>query len=276
MVHLIQHSNDYGENKIIPMKNHKIQHIFYLKLLTLLIFLNSCSSNKETPVLKEPWIEKPVSKWPELVMTNSVEFADTTYTNIGNAFFIDTGSDTLAVTCKHIFMLFREETNNKIDLYDNFRSWKIYPKGKTEKLLQLGNLVNRNSNEETGEFNTLKSRDWLIFRLNEKSKFTPLKIRTRPVSEREIVYTVGWAYKQHTEFPSLVKMQVYKNLGPYFYVNTLTQNVDPAGRSGSPVIDKNGYLVGIVSGAEGNLGVIGGVPYLMQQLVNYNIKLVQR
>ena len=247
-----------------------IRHLKYLLLNILLLSLSSCS-NKKAPVLKEPWIEKPVSEWPELVMTNAVEFSDTIYKNFGNAFLVDTGSDTLAITCKHIFMLFRAETNNKIDLYDNFRSWKIFPKGKADKSLQLGSLINRNSNEETGEFNTLKSRDWIIFRLDEKSKFTPLKIRTRPVSEREIVYTVGWPYKQHTGFPSLVKMQVYKNLGVCFYVTTLTKNVDPAGRSGSPVIDKNGYLVGIVSGAEGKLGVMGGVPYLIQQLDNFNI-----
>ena len=253
-----------------PIKKYKAKYQNYLQLFILLLLFSSCST-KETPVLKEPWIEKTVSEWPELVMTNVVEFSDTTYKNIGNAFLIDTGSDTLAVTCKHIFMLFRTETNNKIDLYDNFRGWNIFPKGKTEKSLQLGNLINGNSNEETGEFNTLKSRDWIIFRLDEKSKFTPLKIRTRPVSEGEIVYTVGWAYKQHTVFPSLVKMQVYKNLGVYFYVNTLTQNVDAAGRSGSPVIDKNGYLVGIVSGAEGKLGVMGGVPYLIQQLDKYKI-----
>ncbi len=252
------------------MENCKFVYINHLLLFIFLLFFSSCS-NKETPVIKEPWIEKPVSEWPELVMTNSVEFADTTYKNIGNAFLIDTGSDTLAVTCKHIFMLFRAETNNKIDLNDNFRSWNIYPKGKVEKSLTMGSLINKNSNEETGEFNTLKSRDWIIFRLDEKLNFTPLKIRTKPVSEGEIVYTLGWAFEQNTENPSLLKMQVFKNLGVYFYINTLTQNVDPAGRSGSPVIDKNGYLVGIVSGAEGNLGIIGGIPYLIQQLDKFNI-----
>ena len=257
------------------MKKYKIQYRNYLLQLILLFLLSSCSNNK-APILKEPWIEKPVSEWPELVMTNTVEFADTTYRNIGNAFLIDTGSDTLAVTCKHLFMLFRTETNNKIDLTDNFRGWKIYPKGKVEKSHLLGELINKNGNEETGGFNTLKSRDWIIFRLNKKSEFTPLKIRTRPISKNEIVYAVGWAYKQDTKNPSLVKMQVYKNFGVYFYSNTLTQNVDPAGRSGSPVIDKNGYLVGIVSGAEGNLGVIGGISYLIQQLDKYNINYIPK
>ena len=41
---------------------------------------------------------------------------------------------------------------------------------------------------------------------------------------------------------------------------------------GSPVIDKNGYLVGIVSGQEGKLGVIGGIKYLTTMFDEYGIK----
>ena len=252
------------------MNKYQISTFKYTGVIFFWIFLSSCGNQKPT-VFKEPWVEKPVAEWPELVMTNSVEFADTTYSNIGNAFLVNTGSDTLAITCKHIFMLFGAKTQNKVYLYNNFNNWKIYPKGKYEKSVCLGELINKNSCEEIGAFNTLKSRDWIIFKLNGTTEFTPLKIRKRPVAEGEIVYAVGWAYKQFTKKPSLVKMQVYKNVGVYFYVNTLTQNVDAAGRSGSPVIDKNGYLVGIVSGAEGNLGVIGGVPYLTQQFDKYNI-----
>ena len=94
--------------------------------------------------------------------------------------------------------------------------------------------------------------------------FIPFKIRTKPVQEGEVIYCLGWPYKQKEGSPSLVKMEIFRNAGPYYYINTLTENVDPAGRSGSPVIDANGYLVGIVSGAEGNLGVICNVNYLDQ------------
>lgn len=204
-------------------------------------------------------------------MTNTIEFADTSYRNIGNAFLVDTGLDTIAVSCKHIFMLFRMETNNTINLNSNFRNWKIYPKGKPDKAIFLDQLINNNKDEETGQFNTLKDRDWIIFRTTEIADFTPLKIRWKPVSKGEIVYATGWSYKQTSENPSLIKMQVFKNMGNYFYTNTLTLNVDPAGRSGSPVIDKNGYLVGIVSGAEGKLGVMGAIPYLKQLFDNYKV-----
>lgn len=60
-------------------------------------------------------------------------------------------------------------------------------------------------------------------------------------------------------------------MGNYFYTQTMTPNVQPYGRSGSAVIDKNGYLVGIVSGAEGNLGVIGSVDYLREMFDQYGV-----
>lgn len=239
-----------------------------ITLLVLAFYFYSCKNEIEV-IPKETWVEKPVNDWPGLVMTNKVEFTDSTYNNIGNAFLIEADADTFAVTCKHIFMLFRDETQNSIYLDNNLKQWQIYPKGKPEKAIHLGELLNEDKNEETGQFNTLKVRDWIIFRTNEKSDFTPLKIRSRPVSNGEVVYALGWAFKQTSENPSLIKMQVFKNMGPYFYTNTLTENVDPAGRSGSPVIDKNGYLVGIASGAEGKLGVMCGVPYLIEQLAKY-------
>ena len=45
--------------------------------------------------------------------------------------------------------------------------------------------------------------------------------------------------------------------------------------SGSPVIDKNGYLVGIVSGQEGRLGIMGAVPYLTKMFDKYNVKYLE-
>ncbi|QGY42918.1 hypothetical protein GM418_04375 [Maribellus comscasis] len=91
-----------------------IRHLNFILSIVLLLFISSCGKTKET-ILKEAWIEKPVSEWPDLIMTNTVEFSDTTYKNIGDVFLVDTGSDTLAISCKHIFMIFRNETNNKIN-----------------------------------------------------------------------------------------------------------------------------------------------------------------
>lgn len=233
--------------------------VFLLLSFSLLI---ACSDSNESSE-KEEWAARPVSEWPEIVFTNDIVFRDTSYKGIGNSFLVDTGDDTMGVTCKHIFLVFSHEELPVIDLGDNFEEWKAYRKGDKDRPLVFGELINKDSNEAVDAFNTLKIRDWLLFDVRDiPAGFTPLKIRHEPLQKNEIIYSIGWPYRQKEGLPSLVKMQVFRNAGPYYYVNTVTENVDPAGRSGSPVIDTKGYLVGIVSGAEGNLGVIGNVNYL--------------
>lgn len=214
-------------------------------------------------MIKEEWTGKPVSEWPELVFTNDIQFKDTTYRGFGNSFLADTGEDTLGITCKHIFLAFTQHDLPVIDLGSEFVQWKAYIKGEEERYMIFGRMINKNSEEAVDAFNTLKTRDWLLFEVRDIPEgFTPLKIRWKPLQKDEIIYCLGWPYSQKEGLPSLVKMQVYSNEGPYYYVNTLTENIDPAGRSGSPVIDAYGYLVGIVSGTEGRMGVLGNVSYL--------------
>ncbi|HDZ40100.1 MAG TPA: serine protease [Bacteroidetes bacterium] len=230
-------------------------------LFSVLIMVSCGSSNEEAR--KEEWAGKPVSEWPDIVFTNDIQFKDTTYKGFGNSFLVDTGKDTLGLTCKHIFLAFTQHELPVIDLGSDFVQWKVYPKGEEERYIIFGRMINENREEAVDAFNTLKSRDWLLFEVDDIPEgFTPLRINKTPLQKDKIIYCLGWPYALKEGKPSLVKMQVFRNEGPYYYVNTLTENVDPAGRSGSPVIDANGFLVGIISGAEGNLGVVGNVNYL--------------
>ena len=249
-----------------------MRNYYYLFLIVIFI---SCQ-NQEKVIDKEPWIEKTSSQWPNFALTNTIKFTDTIYENIANSFLVDTGFDTVAVSCKHIFMVFKNNNLSSIDLGEDFISRSMHPKGDIEKNVQLSQLINENTNEPIGVFNTLKNRDWIIFKiLHTNNDIYPLKLRTTPLKKGEFVYSVGWAYKETSKSPSLVKMKVYQNLGNYYYILTESKNINPVGRSGSPVIDSNGYLVGIVSGAEGNLGVIGSVKYLTQLFDQYGIKYVK-
>lgn len=244
----------------------------YLYFLFLILIILGCQ-NQEKPIKKEPWIEKETSQWPNFALTNTIKFTDTIYKDIANSFLVDTGYDTIAVTCKHIFMVFRNNNLSTIDLGKNFESWDMYPKGLSNKNVQISQLINKNRNEPIGMFNTLKDRDWIIFKINDKhTDIYPLKIRTTPIKKGETIYAFGWGHNQTSKTPSLIKMKMYDNLGNYYYTLSKTENINPAGRSGSPVIDSNGYLVGIISGAEGNLGVIGSVKYLKELFDKYDIK----
>jgi hypothetical protein len=135
-------------------------------LISLLMPLG-CVQSKED-LASEPWIGKSHAEWPSFALTNTIEFTDTTFHNLANGFLIETRSDTLAVTCKHLFMVFQNHgLSNSIDPGENFIQWKMYPKGQRKKKVIAGPLLNRNSREEIGDFNTLKVRDWLVFEVKQ-------------------------------------------------------------------------------------------------------------
>ncbi len=245
------------------------------KLIAIALLSLTLGCKNETPIKKETWIEKPLSQWPTFALTNEISFKDTTYKDLANSFLINTGYDTLGISCKHLFMVFEYQIGfTSVDLGKNFNYWKLYPKNDTEKYVSVKRLINANSQEKIGQFNTLKVRDWILFEIDKNHVgLYPLKIRYTPVKAHEVVYAVGWGTKQKdNSMPALIKLQCYMNLGDYFYTRTLTKNIQFNGRSGSPVIDKNGYLVGITSGAEGKMGVMGSVTYLKKMFEKYNIK----
>ena len=244
-------------------------------LFFLLILIFSCTSKPENS--RESWIRDPVSDWPDFALTNEICFRDTTFSNLANGFLVNTGANTIAVSCKHIFMLFEKYLDlNSIDLGEDFISWKMYPKNKTDETVGLKRLINTDPNEPIGQFNSLKVRDWIIMEINEKNpEIYPLKIRHTPIKKSEIIYSVGWGMKQEDNSqPKIIKLQCIKSLHEYTFTKTITEGVLPHGRSGSPVIDKNGYLVGIVSGQEGSMGVMGNASYLRSLFDKYGIEYV--
>ncbi len=80
----------------------------------------------------------------------------------------------------------------------------------------------------------------------------------------------AFVYQQNN--PTLIKLKCYKNLADYYFIQTISNKSQPHDRSGSPVIDKICYLVGILSGAEGKLGVVGSVNYLRRMFDKYDIE----
>jgi hypothetical protein len=240
-------------------------------ILICIMLMFECKNSHQ--IIKESWIEKPVSSWPDFALTNEISFSDTTYYDIANSFLVNTGFDTIGVSCKHFFIVFQNQLGlNSIDLGNKFNYWNMYPKNHKEKTVSVKRLINTNSNEQIGQYNKIKDRDWIIFELEEKNtQLYPLKIRYTPVKSNEIVYAVGWGVNQKDNSkPALIKIQCYKNLGNYFYIKPSKNQ--PHGMSGSPVIDKNGFLVGIVSGQEGRLGIMGAVPYLAMMFDKYGIE----
>lgn len=227
----------------------------------------------------ESWVDRPVADWPDFALSNEVVFADTTYSFLANAFAVDTGADTVGVTCKHIFMVFRNQRDaESIALGDDFRAWTLRSSRDTARVLPTRRLINADPSEPIGDFAGIKSRDWLVFELEGWTDgIYPLKLRYTPVERGDTIYAVGRSLSgRHDPDPVPSPLRVFRAESTYYYVQPLDRGVDPVHTSGSPVIDENGYLVGLVSGAVGQLGVVAGVEYLRTVLDRHGVEYRRR
>ena len=235
----------------------------------------ACGSAPDSPgAPREAWVDRPVAEWPDFALSNRVVFEDTTYDYLANAFTVDTGADTVGATCKHLFMVFRNHRGTtSISLGDDFHDWTLRSSRDPERTVQVRRLINADPDEPIGDFAGIKDRDWLVFELGERSDgIHPLKIRYTPLERGESIYAVGRNRAQrHDRDPVPSPLRLFRAFGTHYYVQPLDPDIDPVDTSGSPVIDANGHLVGLVSGAVGRLGVVAGVEYLRRQLDRYDI-----
>jgi hypothetical protein len=223
---------------------------------------------------KEVWVDQPVSDWPDFVLSNDIAFADTTFSYLANAFVVDTGADTVGVTCKHIFMVLQNlRGTSSVALGDDFLGWTLRSSRDSTRMLRTQRLINEDPNESIGDFAGIKDRDWLIFELSDWDEGVyPLKVRYTAVKPGEVVYAIGRSRQgRHQPDPVLSPLRVYRTTPNYYYVDPLDPEIDAVATSGSPVTDQNGYLVGLVSGASGKLGVVAGVAYLRYLFDRYGI-----
>lgn len=240
--------------------------------LAALAAVPACGEDVRT-VPPEPWADRPVSSWPDLVLTNEVRFGDTTYHALANAFLVDTGLDTVGVTVKHLFLVFaRDRGLPTVDFGEGYEGWRFRSVRDPDRVVGA-RLLNRDPAEPIGEFSGLKDRDWLVFRLERPiPDVHPLKVRFAPIEPGEVVYAVGRsAARRHEPDPAVVPLRRFRAAGSYYYVQPMDPDADPVETSGSPVIDAGGHLVGIVSGAVGELGVVGGVAYLQELLDRHGV-----
>jgi hypothetical protein len=214
-----------------------------------------------------------VAEWPDFALTNDIAFTDTTYTGTANAFLVDTGADTVAVTVKHIFMaleLWRDDMTG-IDPGPDLVAWRFRSSRDPSRRVE-GRLLNADPGEPIGDFASLKDRDWLVFAIDSvPDGVYPLKVRWTPVERGARIRAVGRSLRRRdARDPVLSPLVVYQAAGTYYYVQP-QRDTDPQHTSGSPVIDRDGYLVGIVSGAVGRLGVVSGVAYLRRVLEAHGV-----
>lgn len=236
----------------------------YLHVVLLIFILSTFNSNVTwgtDQAVSTHWINAPQDRWPQITMINQIDYIDSHHPIAGCAFLLDTGTDTLAVTAKHILTYFKSKSMTSVAFNGTLKRWKMFPKNNPGDSVIVGKLINEDPLEPID--NIPVNNDWLLFHVEEKTpNITPLTFRTEPLVKGEPVFVVGWRYSD-TECPQVIyKGAFVKEEDGSILISTekLADNKMP-GLSGSPVIDSGGRLIGLMSKKAGKLERPSSIAY---------------
>ena len=229
-----------------------------MKTKTNLLFqLAMCFSLLGFAQQKESWVEKPISQWPKIALINQVQFKNgdryihSSFKYAGTGFLIDNGKDTLAATAKHVLWIAKNKQSKATEINAALKAWIMRPKGNTQDSAIIGELLNEDPNEVLeGKGSTIQDRDWIVFKVKKSSPdLYPLKPRYRQVKPGEKVYILSCAYED--SLCTVHEGKIYQKKGMDILIQR-DMTTHKGGCSGSPVIDANGYLIGIITGSAGS------------------------
>ncbi len=207
----------------------------------ILIASISCSAQinlKETPI----------------GLINKVSYHDTQFDNpnASNGFLVEHNNTTYAITAKHILMLAKTDKMQFVDFANELKEWRMQPKDDSTVYVVMDELLNPNQQDSLTwsylESNWDTYNDWLVFSIKENNtKYQPLQFRKTPLQKDEQLNIIGWSYSD-TEGPQRVYEYTFSETeGIYHNILQVSGPKSIGGLSGSPVIDANGKVVGLVT-----------------------------
>jgi hypothetical protein len=217
-------------------------------VIKLLLILSPLSLFSQ---IREPWVSKPVGEWPQIAMTNNIQYKNgdryihPSFTYAGTGFLINSGTDTFAVTAKHILLIARNRNANAVTINKDLLLWSMKPKGNFTDSVVIDKLINDDTAEVIeGSKSSIFERDMLVLSVKKASKnIYPLKPRYSMPRTGERVYLIGCAYSDAS-----CTVNEGTIIGKYgFDIIINFSNPIKPGASGAPVIDANGYLIGVFS-----------------------------
>lgn len=245
-----------------------------LKLLFLFISLSPlfCVSQK-----KESWVDLPQNQWPQIALVNNVWFKngdryiDPSIRYAATGFLINNGKDTIAATAKHVLWVAKNKKTTNVLINEELAHWSMSPKGNYTDSAIIGKMINEDSSEILeGKNSSIIERDWIFFTIQRTSPaIHPLKPRYTPIKPGEKVYILSCAYAD--SLCTIHEGRVLRKLGMDILIDR-DMTTHKGGCSGSPVIDANGYLIGIISSSSGDsqsgksVSVAVSTEYLQQTL----------
>lgn len=167
---------------------------------------------------------------------------------VGNGFLIKHKDKVYAVTVKHALLEAKTPDMNTVDIAPHVSDWRIHPNQQPEQYVRLGKLLNASQVEVINM--AILQKDWLLFEVKEnKSPLKVLTLRESPLSAGETLSAFGCSYKKKDSCTQDIYSGVYLG-NENANLRIAMPNLDLGalrGLSGSPVLDENQQVVGIVS-----------------------------
>jgi len=224
-------------------------------LLLLVLYPDSRPSQAS-----DTWVDRDPSEWPHISMVNQIDYADAHFPVAGCAFLVDTGSEILGVTAKHVLRYFKSETMNSVSFRGTLKEWRMFPKDDPAIVVVVDELLNEDEEESLRDFPS--GEDWLLFTLREVPEdVQPLRLRSTPLQEGEPVFIVGWRYTDTGPQKIYSGSFAGREDGSILIsTDALVDNRTP-GLSGAPVIDADGSVIGLMSSKAGGMERLASVDY---------------
>ncbi|MEK7952545.1 S1 family peptidase [Luteolibacter soli] len=193
----------------------------------------------------EAWATLPTSQWPQLVLTNSAKFKGHSALQGASSFLLRASGDrTIAATARHLLgpnggvtpTISPDRLDSVLD------SWVMYPRTKPQDFMTI---AAHGIAPPSG-----KASDWLLLEIKNNSKplpAAPLTLRPTPVSVGEEVFLVGVPYSETDRMQNVYRAKVTHRAAPDWFRYRLETPVDIRGFSGAPILDKNGWVVGVMT-----------------------------
>lgn len=191
------------------------------------------------------WSKKPPKDWPQFVLTHDASFKGHSPLKGASAFLMRmSDNDVLLVTARHLIGA-DGGVEPPVDLADfdkALTNWEAFPRTKPTARIAISGLA---FPPEAGQ-----RHDWLLLHLKDPKgqlPATPMRPRIKRAEAGDAAYLIGVPYSDAKSSQNVYKGRVTKRPSRNYFELEFEPAVKLAGFSGAPVVDQDGYLLGMMT-----------------------------